>query len=422
MIVGEPTFYLKSCTDPKKERIIIMQLSLGRKDKLTISTGEKIHPDEWDFNQQWPKGKKNQTKIHVLKKHKQALETVVEELKLANIDINSKEIKWRLEKALNKKGKEKPKSFTQLFEKWRDGVQSQTILTSEGKKYGANTYRPISSTLQRLQDYEAEVGPLTFDRIDMSFYEGFTNFLCDKKYSINYVGTQLKNIKTFLKWAWRNKYTKNEIWRDPSFRKLSEPPTTIYLTKDEIEQMYRATITDQSLSKHRYTFVLNCYLGLRFTDLRTFCKNASKHIVATDRGKLVNINTEKTNAEVFIPLHPIAEEILAIFDGDLPSVPSNAKFNEYIKKIGEIARINKSVVVVENRGGVRHHITRPKHELITTHTARRSFATNLYLAKFPVQDIMRLTGHKSEKTFMRYIRAEALEVAYTMLDHDYFKK
>jgi hypothetical protein len=43
-------------------------------------------------------------------------------------------------------------------------------------------------------------------------------------------------------------------------------------------------------------------------------------------------------------------------------------------------------------------------ELISTHTAPRPFATNEYLAGTPSLTIMAITGHKTEKSFLRYIR------------------
>jgi integrase len=46
----------------------------------------------------------------------------------------------------------------------------------------------------------------------------------------------------------------------------------------------------------------------------------------------------------------------------------------------------------------------PKYQLISTHTARRSFATNQYKAGVPSITIMAITGHKTEKVFLNYIK------------------
>ncbi|MDO9635196.1 MAG: tyrosine-type recombinase/integrase [Paludibacter sp.] len=63
----------------------------------------------------------------------------------------------------------------------------------------------------------------------------------------------------------------------------------------------------------------------------------------------------------------------------------------------------------------------PKNELVTSHTARRSFATNLYLAGIDTISIMLLTGHKTEKSFMVYIRITKEQNAYRVASHPFFK-
>lgn len=62
-----------------------------------------------------------------------------------------------------------------------------------------------------------------------------------------------------------------------------------------------------------------------------------------------------------------------------------------------------------------------KWELVTAHTARRSFATNAYLAHVPTLAIMKITGHSSEKVFLRYIRISQEDNARQLQEHPFFK-
>ena len=62
----------------------------------------------------------------------------------------------------------------------------------------------------------------------------------------------------------------------------------------------------------------------------------------------------------------------------------------------------------------------PKNELVKTHTARRSGATNMYLAGIPAISIMKITGHKTEREFMKYIKASEEETAIELMNHPYF--
>lgn len=78
--------------------------------------------------------------------------------------------------------------------------------------------------------------------------------------------------------------------------------------------------------------------------------------------------------------------------------------NENLKSIGWEADFLDLVEVVNFKEGKRIVTFAKKYELISTHTARRSFATNLFKAGFPAISIMKITGHKTEKAFMRYIK------------------
>lgn len=61
-----------------------------------------------------------------------------------------------------------------------------------------------------------------------------------------------------------------------------------------------------------------------------------------------------------------------------------------------------------------------KCELVKTHTARRSGATNMYLAGIPTIAIMKITGHKTEKEFMKYIKITEEQTAMELMNHPYF--
>ena len=65
--------------------------------------------------------------------------------------------------------------------------------------------------------------------------------------------------------------------------------------------------------------------------------------------------------------------------------------------------------------------TRPKYALVSTHTARRSFATNLVLAGTSPYLIMKITGHKSLPSFEKYIRLDELDASNQLKQIDFFK-
>ncbi len=130
---------------------------------------------------------------------------------------------------------------------------------------------------------------------------------------------------------------------------------------------------------------------------------------------------KKVNRYVYIPIHPTVERLLRYHDYNLSQYYlANAVINRNLKVIGEKAGINDEVtkIVYRNKKGVK--TKHKKYELITTHTARRSFATNAYKAGVPMLNIMRITGHKTSSSFLKYIRIDDEENAVLMSQHAFF--
>ena len=86
-------------------------------------------------------------------------------------------------------------------------------------------------------------------------------------------------------------------------------------------------------------------------------------------------------------------------------------FNYYIKEVVKLASINEPIVIAHKRGSKIVEETRPKYAWVSSHTARRSFCTNEYLLGTPSDLIMAISGHKSEKAFKKYIKADTIKKA-----------
>ena len=83
---------------------------------------------------------------------------------------------------------------------------------------------------------------------------------------------------------------------------------------------------------------------------------------------------------------------------------SNSEFNLFIKEIGKLAGLDRSIKHSYMQGNREVFEIRPKYAWITSHTCRRSFCTNEFLAGTPVDLIMKISGHKSLRDFYKYIR------------------
>ena len=112
--------------------------------------------------------------------------------------------------------------------------------------------------------------------------------------------------------------------------------------------------------------------------------------------------------------------ILNKYQGYLPGL-SNQKLNSYIKEVCQLAGISDPVEINKTVGNERLRKVLEKWDLVTSHTARRSFCTNAYLSGIPTHAIRMITGHKTEKSFLKYIKVTDQENAVIMAENPFFK-
>lgn len=193
-----------------------------------------------------------------------------------------------------------------------------------------------------------------------------------------------------------------------------EEVCAVYLSPPELNRINNLKGLSKEAQAVRDRFLIGCFTALRFSD---YSKITEKNII---EGNIV-VKTRKTGANVMIPVHPIVKEVLGRNKGEFPPLNSQAAFNATLKRVCRKAGIVDKVMWERTVGlkVVRKRLK--KYELITTHTARRSGATNMYLAGIPVFRIMLLTGHKTEEAFFRYIRIEKEENARELSQHAFFK-
>ena len=134
---------------------------------------------------------------------------------------------------------------------------------------------------------------------------------------------------------------------------------------------------------------------------------------------VIDIIQDKGSERVTIPMHWQIGKILKKYNYTLPNVYEQ-KVNEQIKKIGDKAGIKEMIIYEKIEGGNKVKYSAPKHDLITTHTARRSGATLMYLAGISTIDIMKFTGHRTEREFLNYIKITKEETAKKLINHKYF--
>lgn len=252
-----------------------------------------------------------------------------------------------------------------------------------------------------LEDFQTKKSfRIDFDTIGKDFYLKFTDYLKKEGLKPNTIGAHIKRVKRLMNEALEDNLTTNQDHHKRDFKVIKVDVDTVYLTENEVMALYEMEIEVPSKRKIRDIFVLNCFTGLRHSD---WDKVSFDNL---HENKLY-INTQKTNEPVIIPVKPLVLEILDRYHQI--QVPTLQKTNEAIRWIGEKAYEKKL-----GSGNIKKWLE------IRTHTVRRSFATNAYLAGIPMRDIMQITGHRTTESFLKYIRVTKLETAEKLKDHPFF--
>lgn len=189
--------------------------------------------------------------------------------------------------------------------------------------------------------------------------------------------------------------------------KLKDP----YLTEEEIHRIYNLKIQDKSLSDSRDLFIVGLWTGLRVSDFSTIkAEMFSTGVLKLPKG------SKKTKMMQPVPVHNHIREIITKHKGEIPLKSKRyikQQFNKDIKQICKLAKVNEVMKgmlfqseEVDGKMVYRKSALKelPKYNFMTSHTARRSFATNLNNRGFNLQTIMALTGWNEEKITMHYIK------------------
>jgi len=381
--------------------------------RIKLSTGERIYPKYWNKKKRRAKETKDFPEFENfntrLDNHERNVMSAVRDHLNENNTILPLILRAELVNVLRPKPQKEPLTFFPAIQEYIDTTNK-----------APRTKLSYGTTLNVLKEYQKTLKtPLTFESINMDFYEHFVKYLTEtQNFAKNTIGDHIKKIKVFMNYANDKGYTANKGHEHRKFQTISETPETVYLNDSELLTLYEKDLSkNPRLDRVRDLFVIGCYTGLRFSDLSQLTPEKF-----TEDGTRLKIKTIKTGEIVVIPLHWTIKEILQKYNGETPRALSNQKMNEYIKELAELAKIKERVTITKTKGGLNFEKNVEKWELVTVHTARRSFATNMFLAEVPTISIMKITGHRTERAFMKYIKVSQEQNADKLSKHPYFSK
>jgi len=407
-------FYLDK-KPKRKESIIFMYFRYNNK-LFKISTRLKILETYWNENKQQPfaKFKRHKEYKKILNDYETQTEDIYYRL-LAEFSREPypKEIRLELKKVRN------DEKTAVTFHNFLVSHLRERAIDLQDDSLGV--YR---TTHKHLKGYEKYKGiTLTFSKIDNSFNREFSAYLYEEKgLASNTVGKYIKTLKVILNDATDKGINKFVAYKKfKVFQKSSED--AIFLDEEELNILYNLDLSeDESLNKVRDSFLVGCWTGQRF---QTYSQLSKGNIIYRNGQELISVLADKTKDRVIIPLHWQVKAIIEKYNGEFPPSFTNQTTNKYLKQLGKKAGFTGEVEKTVFRGKKIDKGFVPKYELITIHTARRSFATNTTTRKenaIPPLQAMKITGHKKMSTFLGYVRTSKLRNALDLGEHDFFTK
>lgn len=277
--------------------------------------------------------------------------------------------------------------------------------------------------------------PFDWNDIKEPLIDKFIAYLEDYGYSKNTIQKYIHTFHSFVV------YAENQGWhtntRAKSFIKYATPrdeemKNRIYLSKEEVQALYDMELTGFD-EKVRDVFLIGCYTGLRYSDL---CRITESCIGETVTGTpVIRLVQKKTKTPVTIPI--IDDNLIVLLKKYNYNVPKivDVSLNRNIKTtlerlshtVPSLAKKERTILTVlekkiEKEGRKKGlepfeydkegNPIKSRWEMVSLHTARRTFITNVYLSgKFSIEFMMKLSGHKKYDTFKKYVRMSLDEYA-----------
>jgi integrase len=415
--------------NPNETRIYAC-LIIDHNQVIKIKTEKVIQPIQWSFAGQKMKDKiagsiEFNAKLADFKKTiDKEYQRILEEEFPPDIEIPFDELRAKLTQFGKKKEKRTAKKVVDLFVVLDEYLEYLKSEVTEGTR---KKYITLKKSLKKFGEENKHYSKLTFSAIDHKFFDAYTKYLknldprgrmkrrpdgTQRGLLVDTVGKYIETLKTFCAWASKRPNEKNSY--NPytyylGFSNFSEgdkkrkKPKNEIVTLDfaELKKFYDHDFSQNPcLERVRDMFVFECVTGQRWSDIQLFDKSQIK-------GDVWSFTSQKTKQLIEIDMRGYAAPALSIlkkYDYKFPII-SNQKFNEYIKTAAKEAEIDTPTTIRRYVGAKEIIISDPKHEFITSHTARRSFVSIL-LNEFNVSPVhvMEQTGHTDLKTLQKYIK------------------
>ena len=397
--MAKVTYRIKTKSNPAS---IYVRLRDGRNIDLTAKTGKTIYPKFW---------KDNKIKRAAAFDDKLNLENALNDLTALILRKRNDSITdgivlsngWLQEVLGEWQGLTKQDKSTYFDDVMQLSIDKMPFRQRQGKVgLSPGSIKNYKTSLNRFKKFQVhKASRILLSDINLEFYNDFLTFLRDTLgLAANSIGKVVKNIKTICREAQEQGLKVNQQVFGKSFIPPSEETMFTTLNPEELELI--ATYEGkQYLENARDWLIISCWTGCRVGDLMKLDTNNIKKI--NQDINLIEYTQNKTGKTIKAPMRKEVELIIERL-GSFPRPTSPEKYNDYIKQVCQQVGINEII-----KGTRQNPVTHKKEvgmfekwKLIRSHIGRRSFATNHY-NEFPNKVIMAVTGHSTEKQFLKYI-------------------
>lgn len=353
----------------KSGNALIQVEAYRNRKKVYISTGIYVNPQQWD----------NRHSRIIQHPHCEELNRMLEEFIL--------QLQWEELKSWKRGVHINLSAFKTLNH--QNDTEKMTFL-SFGRNWVEHSLRKdatkknLLTTLDLLNHFRSSI---EFEDITYSFLLEFEDFMRQKMYEINTIAKHMRQLRTFVNEAIKRGYIQPENYPFKKYQIKTAQSKHSFLLPEEIRKLEKLELPlcSKSLIHSLKAFLFCCYTGVRYSDFVHLNEN---NIVTIKGEKWLIFRTVKTNTEVSIPLYLLfqgkALRLLQEYNrnvNDFFHLKSNSSVNKDLKKIGNLAKIEKH---------------------FSFHTARHTNATLLIYNGAQITTVQKLLGHQSVKTTQGY--------------------
>ena len=226
----------------------------------------------------------------------------------------------------------------------------------------------------------------------------YKDYLIDQGKAKSTIDNQVKYLKSLCA-----KLKELDIEVNPAvftFKRSKSNKSIFYLSEIELDKLRTSTPKSKSLQEQKDVFVLQCYTGLRVSDLR----RVNLDTISEDRSMIL-MQATKTDEAIKLPILPEAEEILSKYDYKLPFI-SDKKYNKAIKDFLKELDFDRKI---ESQSFA------PLYEVCTSHIARKTFLSYLInVKKLSAPEVKEITGTSADTIYKHYAGVDIEEIAKKM--------